>query len=161
MAQESAKRTDSALWERIVRQVTRGSKGGRPGQWSARKAQLAVLKYKQAGGGYRGAKSPKLGLAKWTKQKWRTKSGRPSLETGERYLPTAAIAALSPQEYGATTRAKRAGLRSGKQFSRQPERIARKVSRYRRNLASSPVVKVFAAAAVYELVVRAFARAFS
>lgn len=160
MDRTSAKRTRPKLWERIVREVTLGSKGGKPGQWSARKAQLAVLKYKQAGGGYVGAKSPKLGLVKWTRQKWRTKSGKPSLKTGERYLPAAAIRALSPQEYGATTRAKRAGLRAGKQFSRQPERIARKVSRYRRNSSVSPVVRVFLVAALYELALRAFERAF-
>ena len=70
-------------------------------------------------------------LKSWTKQKWRTKSGKKSSETGERYLPTAAIKALSPQEYAATTRAKRKGTRAGKQFSKQPKKISAKTKRYR------------------------------
>ena len=70
-------------------------------------------------------------LRSWTKQKWRTKSGKKSSVTGERYLPSAAIKALSPAEYAATTRAKRRDKRKGKQFSKQPKRIARKVRRFR------------------------------
>ncbi len=76
------------------------------------------------------AKSQKS-LKKWTKQKWRTKSGKKSSKTGERYLPEAAIKALSPQEYAATTRAKRKGTKKGKQFVKQPKRIAKKVRKYR------------------------------
>jgi hypothetical protein len=76
------------------------------------------------------AKSQKS-LKKWTKQKWRTKSGKPSSKTGERYLPTAAIKALSPQEYAATTRAKRKGTKQGKQFVKQPKNIAKKTRKYR------------------------------
>jgi len=129
----SAFRTDPELWEEVKAEVTRGSRGGLPGQWSARKAQMAVALYQDRGGGYVGPKSPRNALAKWTREQWRTKSGRPSLETGERYLPAAAIAALTPAEYAATTRAKRAGMRKGEQFVPQPERIAKKVKRYRRN----------------------------
>ena len=70
-------------------------------------------------------------LKAWSKQKWRTKSGKPSSKTGERYLPTAAIKALSPQEYAATTKAKRKGKKAGKQFTKQPKGIAKKVKRYR------------------------------
>ena len=76
------------------------------------------------------AKSEKS-LKKWTKQKWRTKSGKKSSKTGERYLPTAAIKALSPQEYAATTRAKRKGTKAGKQFVKQPKKIAKKTRKYR------------------------------
>ena len=65
-------------------------------------------------------------LKSWSKQKWRTKSGKPSSKTGERYLPEAAIKALSPQEYAATTRAKRKGTKAGKQFVKQPKSIAKK-----------------------------------
>ena len=65
-------------------------------------------------------------LKSWTKQKWRTKSGKPRKQTGERYLPTAAIKALSPQEYAATTRAKRKGKAAGKQFVKQPKKSLRK-----------------------------------
>ena len=70
-------------------------------------------------------------LKKWTKQKWRTKSGKPSAKTGERYLPEAAIKALTSAEYAATTRAKRKGTKAGKQFVKQPKRIAKKTARYR------------------------------
>ena len=77
------------------------------------------------------AKSQKS-LKRWTKQKWRTKSGKPSGKTGERYLPEKAIKSLTPAEYAATTRAKRAGTRKGKQFVRQPKSIAKKTARFRR-----------------------------
>ena len=77
------------------------------------------------------AKSQKS-LKKWTKQKWRTKSGKKSSKTGERYLPTAAIKALSPQEYAATTRKKRKDTAAGKQHSKQPKSIANKTRKYRR-----------------------------
>ena len=71
-------------------------------------------------------------LKSWTKQNWRTKSGKPSLKTGERYLPEAAIKSMSPQEYAATTRAKREGMRAGQQFVKQPKKIATKTKRFRR-----------------------------
>ena len=76
-------------------------------------------------------KKSQKSLKKWTKQKWRTKSGKKSSKTGERYLPEAAIKALSPQEYAATTRAKRKGTKKGKQFVKQPKNIAKKVRKYR------------------------------
>ena len=70
-------------------------------------------------------------VKEWTDQKWRTKSGKRSSDTGERYLPSAAIKALSPAEYAATTKAKRAGKATGKQFVSQPKRIAKKTARFR------------------------------
>ena len=76
-------------------------------------------------------KAPQQSLKDWTQQKWRTKSGKPSSETGERYLPEAAIKSLSPAEYAATTRAKRAGKAAGKQFVKQPAKVAAKTARYR------------------------------
>ncbi len=76
-------------------------------------------------------KAPQKSLKDWTAQKWTTKSGKPSSKTGERYLPKAAIAALTPAEYAATTRAKRAGRAAGKQFVAQPSRIAKKTSEHR------------------------------
>jgi len=76
-------------------------------------------------------KKSQKSLKKWTKQKWRTKSGKKSSETGERYLPSAAIKALSPAEYAATTRAKRKGTKAGKQFVKQPKKVAEKVRKYR------------------------------
>ena len=79
-----------------------------------------------------GLKAPQRSLKAWTKQKWRTKSGKKSSETGERYLPEKAIKALSPAEYAATTRAKRKGKAAGKQFVAQPKGIAKKVAQYRK-----------------------------
>jgi len=76
-------------------------------------------------------KKSQKSLKNWSKQKWRTKSGKPSSKTGERYLPEKAIKALSPQEYAATTKAKRKGTKQGKQFVKQPKRIAKKVRKYR------------------------------
>lgn len=70
-------------------------------------------------------------LKDWTEQKWTTKSGKPSSKTGERYLPEAAIKALTPAEYAATTKAKREGKAKGKQFVAQPKAVAAKTSRYR------------------------------
>jgi hypothetical protein len=76
------------------------------------------------------AKSQKS-LKAWTSQKWRTKSGKRSSDTGERYLPSAAIKALTPAEYAATTKAKRKAKAQGKQVSKQPKKIANKVRSYR------------------------------
>ena len=77
-------------------------------------------------------KKSQRSLKSWTKQKWRTKSGKKSSVTGERYLPEAAIKALTPAEYAATSRAKRRGTKKGKQFVKQPKRIAKKTRAYRR-----------------------------
>ena len=74
---------------------------------------------------------PQRSLKAWGEQKWRTKSGKKSSVTGERYLPEKAIKALSPQEYAKTTAAKRAGSKVGKQFVQQPKKIAQKVKKYR------------------------------
>jgi hypothetical protein len=70
-------------------------------------------------------------LKNWGDQKWRTKSGKKSSDTGERYLPSAAIKSLSPAEYAATTKAKRAGKAAGKQFVKQPKTIAKKTAGFR------------------------------
>ena len=77
-------------------------------------------------------KKPQKSLKKWTKQKWRTKSGKPSAKTGERYLPEKAIKSLSAKEYAATTRKKREDTAKGKQHSKQPNRIAKKTRQYRK-----------------------------
>ena len=77
------------------------------------------------------AKSQKS-LKSWTKQKWKTKSGKPSSKTGERYLPAAAIKSLSSSEYASTTRAKRKGKAAGKQHVPQPKKVAKKTRAYRR-----------------------------
>jgi len=71
-------------------------------------------------------------LRSWTKQKWRTKSGKKSAETGERYLPEKAIKSLTPQEYAATSKKKREDTKKGKQHSKQPKKIAKKTKQYRK-----------------------------
>jgi len=80
-------------------------------------------------------KKPQKSLKNWTKQKWRTKSGKPSTQgpkaTGERYLPEKAIKALSASEYAATTKAKRKATKAGKQVAKQPKKIAKKTAGYR------------------------------
>jgi hypothetical protein len=122
-----ARKTNPGLWEKAKSQA----KARMGGKHSARAMQLAVSIYKKAGGGYSGSKSGNS-LSKWTKQDWGTKSGKPSGETGERYLPKKAIKALSPSEYAATTRAKREGSKEGKQFVSQPKSIADKTAKYRK-----------------------------
>ena len=81
-------------------------------------------------------KKPQQSLKNWTKQKWRTKSGKPSTQgpkaTGERYLPEKAISSLSASEYAATTKAKRKATKAGKQVSKQPKKIAKKTAKYRK-----------------------------
>jgi hypothetical protein len=129
-------RSDEPKWKRIVASVKAGGKGGDPGQWSARKAQLATQRYKKSGGGYSGPKTEaQKSLSKWTSEDWGTKSGKPSTQgkdaTGERYLPKKAREALSSSEYAATTKAKREGTKAGKQFVKQPKGIAKKTAQFR------------------------------
>jgi hypothetical protein len=109
------------LRERLKKEVMAGTKGGKAGQWSARKAQILAQRYEAAGGGYKGGKTAKQkSLSKWTKEDWGTKSGKPSTQgsqaTGERYLPKKARAKLSATEYKATSDKKRRGTKAGKQF---------------------------------------------
>jgi hypothetical protein len=122
-----AKKTNPAKWEA----AKTDAKAKMGGKHSARAMQLATKLYKERGGGYAGAKSGENKLSKWTKEEWGTKSGKKSSETGERYLPKAAIKSLSPAEYAATTRAKRAGKKAGKQFVAQPKTIAKKTAGFR------------------------------
>jgi hypothetical protein len=122
-----AKKSNPSLWERAKSQA----KAKMGGKHSARAMQLAVSIYKKAGGSYKGAKSSSNKLSKWTKEKWGTKSGKPSGQTGERYLPKKAIKSLSSKEYAATTAAKRKGTKQGKQFVKQPKNIAEKTKKYR------------------------------
>lgn len=112
-------RTDEAKWKRIVASVKAGSKGGKPGQWSARKAQIATLRYKKSGGKYSGPKTKaQKSLTKWTNEKWRTSDGKPAIRKGgtRRYLPDAAWKRLSASEKAATNKAKVEGSKKGEQF---------------------------------------------
>lgn len=124
--------TKPALRERIKKEVMAGSKGGDPGEWSARKAQLVAQKYEKAGGGYTGGKSSsQKSLSKWTDEKWRTSDNTPS-DGKKRYLPDAAWKAMSSSEKAATNKAKADGNAKGKQFVPQPKKIAEKAARFRK-----------------------------
>jgi hypothetical protein len=126
----TAVKKNPGLWKRIVARVKAGTKGGDAGEWSARKAQLAVSLYKKSGGRYSGAKSPSNSLSKWSSQNWTTSTGKPSNGT-RRYLPKKAWAALSPSQRAATNKAKAEGNKKGKQFVAQPKSIAQKVKKFR------------------------------
>ena len=131
-------RTNPKLWEKVKKKVTTGSKGGNPGQWSARKAQLSVALYKKRGGKYgkNSAKPKNTSLGKWSRQKWGTKSGKNSVvgkkATGERYLPKKARNTLSDKEYKKTSAKKRRDTKKGIQHSRQQKKISKKTSPYTR-----------------------------
>ncbi len=123
--------TNPGMRERIKNRIMAGSKGGKPGQWSARKAQLLAAEYKKSGGGYSGGKTKaQKSLSKWTGEKWRTSDGSKS-EGKKRYLPDKAWKALTPAEKRATNAAKAAGNRKGKQFVAQPKKVAKKAARFR------------------------------
>jgi hypothetical protein len=125
-------RTNEKLWEKAKAEAK--SKMG--GKHSARAMQLAGKIYKEKGGGYTGEKTEaQKSMSKWTKEDWGTKSGKPSTQgpkaTGERYLPKKAREALSSEEYKRTSAKKREDAKKGKQFSKQPEGIAKKTARFR------------------------------
>lgn len=111
--------TDPALRDRLKEEIKAGDKGGRPGQWSARKAQLLAAEYEKAGGGYTSPKKSESQehLSEWTAQEWTTADGEPAERDGEtaRYLPEKAWAQMTPAEKTATDSKKRAGSRAGKQ----------------------------------------------
>jgi hypothetical protein len=116
------------LRESIKDRIMAGSKGGKPGQWSARKAQMVAQEYKAKGGGYKsGPSKQQQSLKRWTKQEWTTPSGKPSVQgpkaTGEVYAPRRAIETLRSRSGGMAklaeaTRKKREAVRSGEQFAR-------------------------------------------
>ena len=123
----AAKKTDPELWEDVKEEIKQSDKGGDPGQWSARKAQLAVQEYKTRGGGYEddGPDRAETDLHEWTEQDWGTKSGEESGETGERYLPKKVRMLLTEDEYRRSTKKKRQG---DDQYVDQPGDIREKVS---------------------------------
>lgn len=126
-------RTNEALWEKAKAEA----KAKMGGKHSARAMQLAGKIYKDKGGAYTGEKTEaQKSMTKWTKEKWGTKSGKNSTlgpkATGERYLPEKARKALSAEEYKRTSEKKREDTKKGKQFSKQPEGIAKKTARFRK-----------------------------
>jgi len=124
------KYSNPKLWDTLKDKIMKGDKGGKVGQWSARKAQLLVKMYKDAGGEFIGKKKKDNSLARWTKQNWMTKSGMPSLVTGERYLPEKAIKALTDEQYEETSKAKRDSLKLGDQYSAQPNSVLDRIRSY-------------------------------
>ena len=132
--------TKPELRDRIKKRVMAGSRGGKPGQWSARKAQIVAQEYEKAGGGYTGKKSSKQrSLSKWTDEKWTTSDGKPAIRKGgtTRYLPEKAWDKLTPAQRAATNRKKREGSRSGRQFVQNTDAAARAGAQARRKSASS------------------------
>lgn len=126
-------RTNPKLWEQVKQHILHEEIGGtKAGQWSARKALLAVREYKEKGGKYIGKKSPSNSLTKWVKQDWTTKSGKPSHITGERYLPRKAFKSLSKSELASINRSKRRAMKQGHQYSKMPSKIASKIRKYRK-----------------------------
>ncbi len=131
-----AKRTDPELWETVKDEITRSGKGGSPGQWSARKAQMAVQAYKSRGGGYAeaGPDRDETDLHRWTEEDWGTKSGARSGTTGERYLPREVRMLLTEDEYRRSTEKKTSDSHDGSaQFSDQPDDVAAKAHHIRRH----------------------------
>ncbi len=124
--------TKPELREKLKDKIKAGDKGGRPGQWSARKAQLLATEYKSEGGGYKegGHSEGQKHLQDWTKEKWKTADGKPAArgKTTARYLPEKAWDKLSSAEKTATDKKKKAGSRAGKQFvaNTEPAKKARK-----------------------------------
>ncbi len=123
-----SRKSNPKLWQKVKSEVIASSKGGKSGQWSARKAQIASKVYKERGGGYIGQKDKNNSLQKWTDQDWQY-AGTPKKS---RYLPKKAIEALTPGEKAATNLAKRKGAASGRQYVKQPKKIAKKTAKYRR-----------------------------
>ena len=128
----SATRTDPELWEKVKREITDGDKGGEPGQWSARKAQMAVQEYKRRGGGYAddGTGQEDTDLHEWTEEDWGTRSGQESGESGERYLPRRVRMLLTDDEYRRSTEEKRG---SDDQYVDQPDDVRDKVASIKEN----------------------------
>jgi hypothetical protein len=128
--------TNDALRERLKNRIMAGSEGGRPGQWSARKAQLLAVRYRAAGGGYKKGKKPtkaQRSLRKWTREKWRTSDGKPALRDGQmrRYLPDKVWGKLTPAQRSATNRKKIQGDGQGRQFVPNTEVARKKGKAYR------------------------------
>lgn len=127
--------TKPALRNSIKNRIMAGSKGGRPGQWSARKAQMVAMAYRKAGGGYRTGKPSRKqrSLKKWTKQRWRTSDGKKAGRDGKmrRYLPNKVWNRLSPSQVAATNRKKLQGDKKGRQFVKNTETVAKASAKYR------------------------------
>ena len=127
---KTAKRSNPKLWEKIKKQVLRGNKGGVPNKWSARKAQLSIMKYKSSGGKYIGKKSKCNSITKWTKEKWGYIGGKGSnyKKHKGRYLPEVVRKNLSKKEKEIEN--KRKGSKRGKWVSYSPS-VTKKMRKYK------------------------------
>jgi Family of unknown function (DUF5872) len=129
---KEVKYTDPELRERIKEEIKQSSKGGKPGQWSARKSQLLAQEYEKRGGGYKGEKDEdQQNLERWTEEGWQTQEGGTRARDGDetaRYLPKKAWENMSEEEKRATEQKKREGSRKGEQYVANTEeaRDARK-----------------------------------
>lgn len=123
----SAEKTDPELWEKVKDELMQSDKGGEPGQWSARKAQMAVQEYQRRGGDYAddGPDQEDTDLHEWTEEDWGTKSGEKALDSGERYLPKKVRMVLTEDEYRRSTARKKG---ADQQFVDQPDDVKDKVS---------------------------------
>jgi hypothetical protein len=141
MAQR-AEKTDPALWDEVKDELKAGAKGGKPGQWSARKAQMAVAEYKRRGGGYEesGFAQDETDLHQWTQEDWGTGSGAESGKSGERYLPREIRMLLTEDEYARSTAKKRKDVTAGRQHSSQPKDVRDKIARIRRDGPTKPML---------------------
>ncbi len=128
----SAQKSNPKLWDKIKHEFMESDKGGERGQWSARKAQLAVQEYKKRGGGYEdeGPSQKNTDLHRWTDEDWGTKSGDKSNQSGQRYLPKRVRMLLTEDEYNRSTQKKKDGKQ---QFVDQPDDIKEKVSYIKAN----------------------------
>ena len=119
MAKDEEKYTDSDLREKIKEEIKASDKGGKPGQWSARKSQLLTKEYEKRGGGYKGDKDEsQKNLEKWTDEEWQTQEGDSRARSGDetaRYLPKEAWEKLSDDEQREAENKKREGSRQGQQ----------------------------------------------
>lgn len=132
--------TDPALRDRLKTEIMAGDKGGKPGQWSARKAQLLTHEYEKAGGGYKGGPTEaQEHLHKWAEEKWTTSDGKPAERAGgtARYLPEEAWDKLTPEQKKATEAEKQEGSRAGHQFVPNTEE-AKEASREARHAKKKP-----------------------
>lgn len=128
----TAKKSNPDLWNTVKNEITESDKGGERGQWSARKAQLAVQEYKRRGGGYddNGPDQDETDLNTWTEEDWGTRSGSKSSSGGERYLPKAVRMLLTEDEYRRSTKKKKTeSLEGDEQFSDQPPDVRDKVAK--------------------------------
>ena len=125
--------TKPAMRTRIKNRIMAGTKGGKAGQWSARKAQMLTAAYEKAGGGYKGKKTAKQkSLKKWTGEKWQTSDGKPAIRktksgktVTKRYLPKKAWDKLTPAQKKATDKKKVAGSKKGKQVVKNTKAAAK------------------------------------